>query len=150
MKKKVVAISYGPVVVIRWQQNKNGKKAIEETDGKSSRVHRGSKRWKGNIREGKKGTVLDVSNWHTCCLTHRRKSDTRKCVMSCEGSAQPPRLTKPPWLTTAVLVPVFLPSWPSQGSYVFLAARSFLSRGFVESYSCVFEIVLNFENIYLL
>ena len=29
------------VVVVRWQQGKNGKEAREETEGKSSRVHRG-------------------------------------------------------------------------------------------------------------
>ena len=32
------------VVVIQWQQGKNGKEANEETEGKSGRVHRG--RWK--------------------------------------------------------------------------------------------------------
>ena len=29
------------VVVVRWQQGKNGKEAREETEGKSGRVHRG-------------------------------------------------------------------------------------------------------------
>ena len=52
------------VVFIRLQ-DKNGKEARVEREGKSGRVHRGRSNMKGNIREGsragKMGIVLDLS-----------------------------------------------------------------------------------------
>ena len=48
-------------IVVRWLQDKNGKEAREETEGKSDRVSEEGKRWKENTREGKTGIVLELS-----------------------------------------------------------------------------------------
>ena len=42
------------VVIVQWQQDKNGKEAREETAVED-------KKWKGNIRESKTETVLELS-----------------------------------------------------------------------------------------
>ena len=46
--------------VVVWWQDKHGKEAWEDIEDKSGGVNRGlGERWKGNIREGKTGTVLE-------------------------------------------------------------------------------------------